>query len=181
MVNDDMRAQGNILQQWRLLSDVIAERLRYSLREELGIVYEIGSDIPVSDNLIHQITFSIAPGDEDKAIDIAHGILAMVSTVGINESELSGALARDTRRTQVAGSDYQSVANNRARQLLFSGSARPADRSLPVLDEINHLARCINGSTQHVTLDSHESFRPETLVDVLTRQESSFQRQQSPE
>ncbi len=181
LANDDISTRDNILQQWRVLSDVIAERLRYSLREELGIVYEIGSDIPVADHLIHQISFSIAPTDEDRAIDIAYGVLAMVSMVGISENELSGALARETRRAQIAGSDYQSIANSRAQQLLFSASARPAARSLPALDEINHLARCINGSTQRVTLDSHESFRPETLVDELTRQESSFQQQRSPE
>ena len=177
--NDYVQTQGNTRQHWRLLSDVIAERLRYSLREQLGIVYEIESDIPVSDQLIHRVGFSIAPADETRVTEAAYEVLAAVSSVGISESELAGALARDIRRVQRAGGDYQTIASDRAQQLLFSRSTKPASSSLPDLDNVNRLARCINSSTRQVTLDSVETFKTETLVDELTRPESAF-RQLTP-
>ena len=175
--NETGRSRSNVLQQWRLLSDVVAERLRHSLREELGMVYEIESDIPVSDQLMHQIDFSVAPADEVRATAATYSVLSEISSKGISESELKGALARDIRRANQVGSDYQSIADARAQQLLFSGSSKPAVSSLPALGEINRLARCINSSERQVTLDSLETFRPEILENESNRHESAYQQQ----
>ncbi len=171
---------GDKLQQWRLLSDVVAERLRYKLREELGIVYEIESDIPVSDRLIHQVGFSVAPGDATGAADATYKILSEVSSVGITSSELAGALARDSRRLKITGSDYQAIADEMARQLLFSGTVEQVGSSLLNLDEINQLARCIDRSTPLVALNSSEVYRSDTLANKLIREESSLRQQQAP-
>ena len=168
------------LQQWRLLSDVVAERLRYKLREELGIVYEIESDIPVSNRLIYQVGFSVAPGDATRAADATYKILSEVSSVGITGSELAGALARDSRRLKITGSDYQAIADEMARQLLFSGTVEQVGSSLLNLDEINQLARCIDRSTPLMALNSYEVYRSDTLANELIREESSLRQQLAP-
>jgi len=88
----------------------LAERLRYSLREEHGLVYEVGSDIPASSQLIHQISFSVAHADEALANSVVQEVLAELSLSGIRETELVSALARDARRARARSGDYQLVA-----------------------------------------------------------------------
>ena len=181
VAHDAMPARNKLLQQWRLLSDVIAERLRYSLREETGIVYEIESVLPVSDQLYHQIGFSIAPSDEAAALAAAYSVLQEITVTGITATELGGALARDNRREHFISTDYQSIARERARLLLFSANADTAGSPEPLPDEVNHLARCINKSVRQVAVNSVESFRPEGTADdlrvPLSRQESALQPQ----
>lgn len=170
------QAKRNRLSEWRLLSDILAERLRYSLREEHGLVYEVGSDIPASSQLIHQISFSFAPADEALVRSVVQGVLAELSSSGIRETELFSALARDNRSARERSGDYQSVASDNAHQWLLNGTVLPTHNPVATVDDINRLVRCINTSTRQVTLDSYESFLAEVPVDDTDRQRSAYQR-----
>jgi len=170
------RMEGNKWYEWQLLSDILAERLRYSLREEHGLVYEVGSKIPASGQLIHQISFSVAPEDEALVSSTVQDVLAEISQSGIRETELASALARENRSARKRSGDYQFIASDKAHQWLFNSGALQLDNSDVTVDGINSMARCISTSTRQVMLDSYESFLANIPADDSARQRSTYRR-----
>ena len=150
----NLNTSSQSFKQWRLLTDMIAERLRYSLREESGFVYEIQSDVLASSELVQQLEFSVLPKDEIQVLSIISEVLSQISSNGFSEQELNSALIRDRRNRTMDTSGYESISSRKAQQWLYSGAINVEDRDVASLYELNQLAQCLNEPAQQAGLVS---------------------------
>lgn len=154
---------GSDYQHWRLLADIIAERLRYTLREQHGLVYDLENTVVVSDQLIQEITYTVLPADERRAAALTSEVLASVSSLGVTQAELQAAQARAARSALLDISVNVSRARDLAQQWLVGGRAIPVSDRRINLDGLNRLARCMDSATRQVAIQSYETFVADSI------------------
>ncbi len=143
---------------WEILSEVIAEELRYALREEGGYVYEIDSSVPTSTTYLQKFEFSVQPSDANEVLSIVSDELAQLSFHGVPESKVHGAVARDRRHRMLDASDYKSVSLKAAQRWLAGGEATFEEDIAADLGYLNTLAQCLVEPLRQVWLNPDRDF-----------------------
>lgn len=150
----NLPAASQTFRHWRLLTEMFAERLRYSLREGPGFVYEIRNNVLVSSELVQQLEFSVLRKDEMQVLSIVSDVLSQISSNGFNERELTSALKRDRRNRQMNDAGYEPVSKRKAQQWLYSGEITLEDKDVADLYDLNQLAQCLREPAQQAALVS---------------------------
>ncbi len=128
---------------WQLLTDILNERLRYSLREGPGLVYEIDSNLPPATDLVQQIRLSVLPEDLQQVKSIVSAELQRMGLEGVSQAEFKSATARFKRERKLTSANYESLASDYARQWLHNGKVS-VDSTIPANpDQLNGLAQCL--------------------------------------
>ncbi len=133
------------LRHWRLLADIVTERLRYSLREKLGFVYEISNKLFVAkQQLVQQIDFSIHPELEQQVLSAIADVTVQIATKGISQQEFDAALARDERYRVLDAAVYETRSMELAKQWLYNGELFNEESLEADLAQLNNLVPCLH-------------------------------------
>lgn len=149
-VNADLNLQ--------LLSDIIERRLRFDLRENSGLSYQLDarllSDTTDDNRRYHQIEYSVSPRDNIRARGLISEVLNAIGYSGVTEQELKFALKRERKRRRDVSYDYVALAHELA--LAANHGAPVQNRSVGdiSLGEVNRLAQCFSAdNTTYVVQD----------------------------
>lgn len=131
----------------QLLADIIERRLRYDIRENSGLSYQLESQL-LTENTgdgrrYHQIDFSVRSQDASRAQVLVASVLNAIGQAGVTESEMQFARKRERKRRRDLKFDYLAYATEMAYLVQNGGSIQ--NRSVDVsLAEVNLMARCFS-------------------------------------
>lgn len=178
----DAAVDADQFRQWNLLVDILSNRLRHSIRELRGLAYELKSD-PFSvsagtRNLLHKITFSVAPNDANEALTVVNNEVRKLFNEGVSEFELKRVLKQRDRDQFQRHSNAMAVANESALRWLVTKNIAPGKQTTPTVEGINQLAQCINTANPHqVVLNAIDNFNTDHVAEnsVTTQQNNSLE------
>lgn len=146
----------------QLLSDILERRLRYDLRENSGLSYQLDtrllSDTTDDHHRYHQIEYSVSPRDSVQARVIISDVLNAIGYSGVTESELQFALTRERKRRRDISYDYVALARELALAARHGAPVQNRSVGHVALEDVNRLARCF--SAENATFVVQDHLRP---------------------
>lgn len=142
----------------QLLSSVIERRVRYDLRENRGLTYNIDArllaDSPGSGVRFHQIDFSVHPQDVTQARVLVNSVLNAIGRFGVTERELELAVKREEKRQRDLSHNYVELARELAIEALYGASLQYRDIVAPSVGTINSIASCFSSDNTTFIVDN---------------------------
>ncbi len=152
----------------RLLSDVIERRLRYDIRENSGLSYQLEAtlltDAAGDGRRYHQIEFSVNPQDALQAQVLVSSVFNAIGRTGVTVHELQIALKREQKRRRDLSYDYLALATEMA--FAVQNGANVQNRALEAvsLEQLNSLARCFSSENTTFVVENENVSRSHGLA-----------------
>jgi len=142
----------------RLLSHIVERRVRYVLRENRGLSYNIEArllaDSPGYGMRFHQVDFSVRPQDVTQARVLINSVLNAMGRFGVTERELQLAVKREDRRQRDLSHDYSVLAHELAVEARYGASLQYRTIGAPSVATINSLASCFSADNSTFIVDN---------------------------
>lgn len=163
-----MRADADLNLQ--LLSDIIERRLRYDIREDTGLSYQLEAklltDTTGDGRRYHQVEYSVSPTDALQAKVLVSSVLNAIGTVGVTDKELQFALKREKKRRRDLSYDYLSLATEMAFSVQNGANVQTRSLGGVSLAQVNTLASCFSSeNTTFVVQNEYQGPDQELALD----------------
>lgn len=161
-----MRADADLNLQ--LLSDIIERRLRYDIRENSGLSYQLEAqllaDTTGDGRRYHQIEYSVSPQGASQALVLVSSVLNAIGQTGVTDRELQFALKREQKRRRDLSYDYLALATEMAFAVQNGANVQSRSIGAVSLHEVNRLARCFSSENTTFVVQNEAPKRRQSLA-----------------